>query len=119
MSIWDDNMKNRMGTVIRKKRSQKGMTQEQLSELVSTTPGFIGQIERAEAYPSAQVLAKIVEVLGIDANTLFFDIDENSVVVREISIRVQRLDPEKQEFVLDMISLIERLARNDKEKVDH
>lgn len=104
-------MKNRMAEVIRKKRLQKGMTQEQLAELINTTPGFVGQVERAEAYPSTLVLAKIIEVLGIDANTLFFEIDETSVVAREISIRAQRLDPDKQAFVLDMISLVERLSK--------
>lgn len=104
-------MKNRMAEVIRRKRLQKGLTQEQLAELINTTPGFVGQVERAEAYPSTPVLAKIIEVLGIDANTLFFEIDETSVVAREISIRVQRLDPDKQAFVLDMISLVERLSK--------
>ena len=108
-------MKNRMAEVIRMKRQQKGMTQEQLAEQIETTPGFVGQVERAEAYPSALVLAKIIQVLGIDANTLFFDIDESSVVAREISIRAQRLEPEKQEFVLNMISLVERLSKESKE----
>ena len=108
-------MKNRIAEVIRMKRQQKGMTQEQLAEQIETTPGFVGQVERAEAYPSAPVLAKIIQVLGIDANTLFFDIDESSVVAREISIRAQRLEPEKQEFVLSMISLVERLSKESKE----
>ena len=113
--MWDDYMKNRMAEVIRTKRLQKNMTQEQLAEQIETSPGFVGQIERSEANPSAPVLAKIILVLGIDANTLFFEIDESSVVAREISIRAQRLEPEKQEFVLNMISLVERLSKDSKE----
>lgn len=113
--MWDDYMKNRMAEVIRAKRLQKNMTQEQLAEQIDTTPGFVGQVERAEAYPSAPVLAKIIQALGIDANTLFFEIDESSVVAREISIRAQRLEPEKQEFVLNMISLVEHLSMDNKE----
>lgn len=106
-------MKNRIAKVIRQKRLQKGMTQEQLAELIDKSAGFIGQIERAETYPSSPVLTKIIKVLGIDANTLFFDIDESSVVAREISIRVQRLSPEKQNYILDIISLMERYFRKD------
>ena len=103
-------MKNRMAEVIRAKRQQQNMTQEQLAEQIDTTPGFVGQVERAETYPSAPVLAKIIQVLGIDANTLFFEIDESSTILQEISIRAQRLEPAKQEFVLDMIILVDRLS---------
>lgn len=63
--------------------------------------------------PSAKVLARIIEALGIDANTLFFNTEGDDLVSREISIRAARLSPEKQEFVLEMISLIERSFRKD------
>lgn len=100
-------MKNRMAAVIKNKRLQKGYTQENLAEVIGKSPGYIGQVERSETYPSAGVLAKIIEVLGIDANTLFFDMEENTLVSHEISIRAARLSPEKQAFLLEMISLLE------------
>lgn len=106
-------MKNRIAATIKNKRLQKGFTQEVLAEFIGKTPGYIGQVERGETYPSAVVLAKIIEVLGIDANTLFFDTEENALVSHEISIRAARLSPEKQEFVLEIISLLEHSFRKD------
>lgn len=106
-------MKNRMAAVIKSKRLQKGYTQEKLAEVISKSPGYIGQVERGETYPSAAVLAKIIKVLGIDANTLFFEFEENALVSHEISIRAARLSPEKQAFLLEIISLLEHSFRKD------
>ncbi len=106
-------MKNRIAATVKSKRLQKGLTQELLAELIGKSPGYIGQVERGETYPSAVVLAQIIEVLGIDANTLFFDMEENSLVSHEISIRVARLSPDKQAFVLEIISLLEHSFRKD------
>ena len=99
-------MKNRIAAAIKSKRQQKGLTQENLAELIGKSPGYIGQVERGETYPSALTLAKILEVLGIDANTLFFDMEGNALVSHEISIRAARLSPEKQAFLLEIISLL-------------
>lgn len=97
----------RIGEAIRKSREAKGLTQEKLAELVDRTAGFIGQVERGLTYPSIPVLAQLVDILGIDANTLFYD-DKKSYAYKEITIRVSRLSEEKQEFILSIVNLLER-----------
>jgi transcriptional regulator with XRE-family HTH domain len=104
---------NRIGTVIRAKREKKNYSQEHLDELIGKSSGYIGQVERGETIPSTPMLKKIIEVLGIDANTLYFNTESNQPVSHEISIRASRLSPKKQEFILNMISLVERSFRED------
>lgn len=96
----------RIATVVRENREAKGLTQEQLAELVGRSTGFIGQIERDLTYPSIPVLAKLVDILGIDANTLFYP-DTKAHTYKEITIRAARLSKEKQEFILSIINLLE------------
>lgn len=106
-------MTNRIATTIKSKRLQKGLTQEALAELIGKSPGYVGQVERGETNPSTNILAKIIAVLGIDANTLFFDTENNMLVSHEISIRAARLSPDKQVFLLEVISLLEHSFRKD------
>lgn len=101
----------RISTVIRETRKEKGLTQESLAELIGVTPGYIGQLERSETTPSAVILSKIVEVLGIDANSLFFEQAEAMPLSREIAIRASRLSKENQEIVLGIINIIEQAYR--------
>ena len=96
----------RIASVIKTSRDAKGLTQEKLAEAVGTSTSLIGQIERDMAYPSVQVLAKLVDILGIDANTLFYE-DVNTSTFKEITIRASRLPAEKQEFLLSIITLLE------------
>ena len=97
----------RIGAVVKECRESKGLTQERLAELINTSPGLISQIERDITLPSVQVLAKMIDVLGIDANTLFYD-NINTHAYREITIRAARLSTDKQEFLLNFLTLLER-----------
>lgn len=101
----------RIAEEIHESRKSYGFTQEKLAELVGVTAGYIGQIERKETMPSAVILAKLIEVLGIDANRLFFEQDDSSTLSREIAIRASRLSSENQEVVLGLINIIEQAYR--------
>ena len=99
-------MSIRIATVIRENREAKGLTQEQLAELIGRSTGYVGQLERGLTFPSMPILAKLVDVLGIDANTLFYE-DIRKHTFKEITIRISRLSKEKQEFVLSFVNLLE------------
>lgn len=104
-------VKLRVATVIREKRKAKGLTQEQLAEMAGVSSGYIGQVEREEMTPSIPVIALLVDILGIDANTLFFEESEDVPLTREISLRASRLPKEKQEIILGIIGVIEQINR--------
>ncbi len=100
----------RIATVVREKRKAKGYTQEELAELAGVSSGYIGQLEREEMTPSLPVVAVLIDILGIDANTLFFE-DSKDSISKEISLRASRLPKESQEMVLGIIEVVEKLNR--------
>ena len=103
----------RIAEVIKESRKSKNLTQERLAELVGVSMGYIGQIEREETLPSVSVVAKLIEILGIDANTLFFDSDSKNSLTNEISIRASRLNETNQKLVLGLINVIEKTYRKE------
>lgn len=51
-------------------RQEKGLTQTQLAELLSTTQSTIGKYEREELQPNFEVLKKLCKVLEVSADYL-------------------------------------------------
>lgn len=111
-------VKLRIATVIREKRRAKGLTQEQLAEKAGVSSGYIGQVECEEMTPSIPVIAVLIDILGIDANTLFFEESEDVSLTREISLRASRLPKENQEIILGIIGVIEQTNRKGKKHED-
>lgn len=111
-------LKLRIATVVREKRRTKGLTQEELAEMAGVSSGYIGQVEREELTPSIPVVAVLIDILGIDANTLFFEESEDAPIAREISLRASRLSKENQEIVLGIIGIIEQTYRKGKAHED-
>ena len=101
-------IRQRIAAVIRNGRKAKKLTQAELAELVTASTGYIGQIERGMILPSADMLSDLVNVLELDANTLFYD-DYSVPISKEIAIHTKRISEGKQEFVLGVLNLLENL----------
>ncbi len=56
---------------IAERRKEVGMSQEELAKLVGTSRTHIGRIETSVASPTAELLAKIANVLNIDPGYFF------------------------------------------------
>ena len=108
----------RIATVVREKRMAKQLTQEKLAELAGVSPGYIGQVEREELTPSMSIVATLVDILGIDANTLFFEQTEDNSLSREITLRASRLSPKNQDILLGIIDVMEDRNRRWKKNED-
>ena len=52
-------------TLIRQKRQEKGISQNQLAKLVGISQPYMNQIESGVRYPTLPVLVKICEILEI------------------------------------------------------
>ena len=63
----------RMGARIKLARIKKGLTQSQLSELISVDPSYISNIENGKKNISVVVLVRLVDELGITPNDLLCD----------------------------------------------
>lgn len=66
-----DVLKVRVGKTIKKFRTRKHLTQQQLAEKVNLSVDFISLVERGERSPSFESLQKIADTLGVKVSMLF------------------------------------------------
>src|SRR5277367_3816374 len=60
------------GEVIRDRRRNREMTQQEVASKVGTSTPYVGHLESGKRHPSDQILTRIADVLGFDRRELFF-----------------------------------------------
>ena len=60
------------GQVIRERRRQLDLTQEDVARRIRTSIPYVGHLESAKRHPSEKVVVKLAQVLGLEARDLFF-----------------------------------------------
>ena len=63
---------NRIGKNIKKARSEKGYTQEQLAQKLCVTRNTISNYETGHSNPDIEMLQMLAEALKTDPNTLIY-----------------------------------------------
>jgi transcriptional regulator with XRE-family HTH domain len=62
----------RFGQMIRDRRRQLELTQEELARRILTSTPYIGHIESGKRHPSDEILTRLADVLSFDRRELFF-----------------------------------------------
>jgi transcriptional regulator with XRE-family HTH domain len=78
--------RQRFASRLRAVRVERGLTQEQLAELIGKTTEHISFLERAERSPSFEVILDITRALGIPAAALLDDQGSNTVTPETLGI---------------------------------
>jgi transcriptional regulator with XRE-family HTH domain len=60
------------GQVIRERRRQLDLTQEEVARRIKTSTPYVGHLESGKRHPSDKVLTRLAEVLGLGRRELFF-----------------------------------------------
>jgi transcriptional regulator with XRE-family HTH domain len=60
-----------LGRVLAEVRRERGLTQEQLSEVTGIHRNYIGGIERGERKPTVETVAVLADAVGISLGELF------------------------------------------------
>jgi len=60
------------GMVIRDRRRQLDLTQEEVARRIKTSTPYVGHLESGKRHPSDKILTRVAEVLGLDRRELFF-----------------------------------------------
>jgi len=58
------------GALIRKLRTERGLTQELLAERTELSVSYVGFIERGENVPTLTIVLNVADALGVDAADL-------------------------------------------------
>jgi len=59
-----------LGSLIRKLRTERGLTQEELAERTDLSVSYIGFIERGENVPTLTIVLNLADALDVDAAEL-------------------------------------------------
>jgi transcriptional regulator with XRE-family HTH domain len=65
------NIKEILANNLKKNRRRLGITQPELAERAGLSTHYLGMIEIARNFPTADVLERLAEALGIKSNELF------------------------------------------------
>src|ERR1700687_4015954 len=60
------------GQVIRDRRRQLDLTQQEVARRINTSTPYVGHLESSKRHPSDKVLSRLAEVLGLDRREFFF-----------------------------------------------
>jgi transcriptional regulator with XRE-family HTH domain len=63
---------DRLGIILKDARNAKGLTREQLAEIMNITPRYLMSIENENKKPSYNLLFRLIRELGISADTIFY-----------------------------------------------
>jgi transcriptional regulator with XRE-family HTH domain len=61
-----------LGQVIRERRRQLDLTQEEVARRIKTSTPYVGHLESGKRHPSDKIVTRLAEVLGLDRRELFF-----------------------------------------------
>ena len=102
-----DSVRNKLGPLIKKKRIQLGMTQEELADRLNISVSFAGQMERGESMPSVEMLQLVITELDIDPRLIFLDEKQSdSSEYVELCLRIRRMSTQQKKLLLDFVKMI-------------
>jgi transcriptional regulator with XRE-family HTH domain len=90
-----------LGEVIRRRRRELDLTQEEVASRIKTSTPYVGHLESGKRHPSDKIVARLAEVLGLDQRELFFLANPNAQALLSA-------EPEREED-----SALEQLRKND------
>lgn len=107
-------MEKIIGKRIQEFRKKKGMTQEELSEVIDISPHYLSALERGIYNIKLETLVKILNTLGISADEVFCDVVNKSCAVTSsrLSERLESLPTEEQERILAVVDTMIKSAKN-------
>ena len=95
-----------IGSLIKKQREKKGLTQEKMSALVGIDPTNLSKIERGLSFPSFKNFCSIVEILKIEPNYFLNFVNfekENNTQNKELIECIKTLSDESQDKLIEFI----------------
>ena len=82
---------DKIGMFIKKKRMEKGLTQEQLADKLNVSPKTVSRWERGLNIPDVSILKKLSEELGVSTNSLIEgDEHHDNMIVKTEEVKLEK-----------------------------
>lgn len=95
-----------LGQAIKKAREARGITREQLAEMLDYAPRHIQSIENEGQHPSLQLFIQLITMFGISVDQFFFSEDDTKA-----NLQRQRMDGTLSLLNEKELSVVEATAR--------
>jgi transcriptional regulator with XRE-family HTH domain len=96
-----------IGQKIKQKRSELGMSQEELAEACDISPSYIGHLERASRNLSLNTAIKLSQVLNISLDYLLVDaLPTESAVINSICSEIKNHNPTQIKKFMNTIKIL-------------
>lgn len=99
-----------LGARIREERTKRGLTIEELSELIDVSPSFLGLVERADRGLGFDKVYKLAKSLDVSIDSLVTNDAIGKEVTRmdNLSALVSNLNDRDFEFIVEMVKLLKK-----------
>lgn len=98
------NFQKQFGLRLRELRKRKGLTQENLAELLSIGVRSIGKIETGNSFPSTETLEKIINVFEISPVELFdFEHLQSKDSLKDLIFDMVNSNPDKVQDIYKVV----------------
>ena len=99
-------MEKTIGKKIQEFRKKRGMTQEQLSEVIDVSPHYLSALERGLYNIKLETLVKILNCLDCSADEIFCDVVNKSypITSNSLSDRLNQLPLSEQTKILAVVN---------------
>lgn len=98
------NIEQIVGQRIQKIRRAKGLTQQQLAEMVGISTNYLSDVERGKSSARIDKLVAIINALGCSADDVFADVI--NVNDESVDISAANLTPKQMNLISDIIKEI-------------
>ena len=98
----------RLAKIIKTRRLDMGLSQEQLAEKIDNSIRFIGQMARVEWYPHYENLQAIRACLGFDANEMLAENPIGRDDLSELFNLTLHMDEKKRSLLIEFARLLHK-----------
>lgn len=103
-----DINKVKFGLLVQSHRREKGLSQDELGNIIGVTRKSISCIERGDCYPSPDNIFKLSQALDMSLDRFVFGYNRYSedIDIEEINKMLQKLDSDKKVIVIAVINAL-------------
>ncbi len=110
--------KKALGLCIRKKRMEKGLTQQKLAELIGIQPKSMSFIERGINYPSSENIFSLAQILELSLDEYIFGYSkfDKNFCIDEINQMLSDLSSESKAIIVATLKTMCIMLNNEEQK---
>lgn len=97
---------NKFSQIIKKLRKEKGLTQQEVADIVGITATGVSYWESGNAVPNTETLNKLANYFGVTVNYLLGvkdKIEEDNSRTAILFRKAEQVDPKEKEKLLDIL----------------